>query len=198
MQTALLGNGIPFGLGRKWLKATRDGEFTLAEAAPNNIVSLGVGTPAQGESSVAAAQLRGVLMDTNDEVYFWIHLAELYQADLSEDIKSYLVFETGGNIAATDWRLDAKGFAVGVAPGDPGSAPDAALNFPNITLTGAQIAVTATMGWNKAGTFANDELLGIKVTLAAHGSGADQNRLLGVMLLYTISLGDPSGVRQIS
>lgn len=159
--------------------------------------SLGTGTPSHVEV-LAAAQLTGIAMATNDEVFWYLTRNQLWDADLSKDVEARLIFmSTGG---ASDTGVDFKAFIKGCAAAEAitaaNSSADGSITFPAQTIAGAnKVEATPFKPFNVPETLEDDLLIMLAAELDDSGdASADEIKLLGIELKYTRRICTADGV----
>jgi len=136
--------------------------------------------------SVADAELTGVTIDLNDELYWELDKAQVNHIDWNHPVLAQVVFESGGGAGDTPvFKVDIKGIAQDAVYTDAGATPDGTITFPAYTVvaTGGR-AVTPPQSFGVVDLSADEGVL-VKFTCTNLGSAsADEIRLRGVRLSF--------------
>lgn len=178
-------------------------------------VSLGVGGQV-AEGAVGGAELPAFSCTTNDEVYFSVALAELWDCDFRRDMQVAVVYNTVESIAENDigFSVDIKGVASGVAPSDAQTAPDGSAAWTDlISAEAGFIYQTSWRPLNCQGAFVTfaDEVVGrlgsaldvllmlaLVCTNKGSNASADDLRIHKLLLRFTLEMCHFSGARQLT
>lgn len=159
-------------------------------------LSLGAGTPGEGELSDTASELQGISLDAADEVYFMLDPLD-WDIDLARDIQAAVAFTlVTGTQTGIIFTLDMKGVANGQALGDCKVTPDATKIFPTLAANGVSNSInkTALASMGVPGTFAADDVIACALTMTNIGTAAaDAIKLLYVEFVYTLKLTNALG-----
>lgn len=175
-------------------------------------VSLGAGGQV-AEGAVGGAELPAFSCTTNDEIYWSVFYAELWDCDFRRDFQCAVVYNTAEATAETDIgiKVEVKGVANAVATSDAGSSPDGSAAWTDLVSGGAGLIYESTFKpMNCQGAFdtrvvagsrvatAPDTVLMFKATITNKGANAsaDDLRIHGVLLRYTLEMCHHTGQRQ--
>jgi len=187
-------------LGRLRLNPLMMNGVTITDGTPPVLTALGNGTPVVAAELAAALEITGIPLDDGDEIYYLVDVkSDLHLADLSRDLWLELLFTSSKATAhaSIDFKAFAKGFALGEVYSDVLSTPDASVVFPAQSVSATNLLVSAMMPLGAAGTFADDENLGIVIELDDKGDGAaDETHLMIARLVYTREICHPTGEKQ--
>lgn len=151
-------------------------------------LSLGAGTPAIGELSVAVSELAGLRLDTADELYALIDVNELSHFDLNQDLHALATVESGktGTTTGVILTMNLKGVSSAEAFTDAKVAPDSTITFPTFNCTASIPKDTAKQAAAAKGLFVADRFIMLAITCTNKGdAAADDIRLLSITLFGT-------------
>jgi hypothetical protein len=167
-----------------WLEATTaQGLLTAAGVS----ASQGAGAAVHAALSVADAELTGIEIGAaNDELYWEIDKAQLWDCDWDFPVHAQVVFESAGGAGDLPvFTLDLKGLAKDQVYSDAGATPDGTITFAaySVVLTSGR-AVTPKQSFGIVDLSADEAYL-VKLTCTDLGSAsADEIQVRGVRLWY--------------
>ena len=159
---------------------------------------LGAGAPLMGE--IGTTGQAGLLMGAAGDVMYWTVLLKDLLIKKDRDVHARVHFCALNEDTGIDWIATILGIKAGDAITDAVSSPDGTIAF-------AAAASIASHGWvateynsfRVPDKFDDDVALLVTVECDSLGTtDANEIKLLGLELKYTLSLQDPSGVRRLT
>ena len=189
---------------RRWCKVFYHNDFhtILVEGTPNLLNGLGAGTPSVLANSVAASELAAVALDSNDEVYCLLDLAEFF-VNRETDFSAQLCFEVAGTSeTGIDFSMHMKGIVAGAAFSDAKSSADKSITFAAAvnTLAG-ELVITErrSFGFKKGSTheLVSDDMIQFAITLDDKGTAAaNEIHLHSVRIFGETKMSSSSGSQE--
>jgi hypothetical protein len=177
------------------------------EGTPNILSSLGAGPPGGViHSGVAAAEQTGLAMDTADEVYGEVDLAELFMLNRGHDLQLQVGFAVQeASKSAIDWAAwvkfirPTKDGTAGEAESDCKVSSDGNVAFAAAANTLAGEYVLTEKKALALGTYTTDDILAFCVELDDKGDAtADQVFLKFLRIWYTLTVTGTTGHREVT